>query len=140
MNKDGVMIIINGYEIKSGTDLRSADLRNANLGGISLSNVYLRNANLTGADLSDVQFCDVDLSSANFTGANGVLVFQFNKHTLVSYKEGDSIRVSIDGENDTLEYWLENYRGICLEKEYQENDIKNYYFIISSLETMWANC
>ena len=44
-------MIVNGYEIKEGANLRDADLRNANLWGADLRGADLRGANLWGADL-----------------------------------------------------------------------------------------
>ena len=50
--------------VKSGADLRGADLRDADLSG-----AYLRGAYLSGADLSDVYLSGADLSGADLSGA-----------------------------------------------------------------------
>jgi hypothetical protein len=56
---------VNGYEIKSFADLRSANLRGANL-----VSANLRSANLMDADLECAYLIDADLRSANLRGAN----------------------------------------------------------------------
>ena len=49
-------MMVNGYEIKQGADLRFADLQNADL-----QDANLRYANLQGADLQDADLQDADL-------------------------------------------------------------------------------
>ena len=44
-------IIVRGYEIKPGADLRGADLSGADLSGLDLSGANLAGANLQGANL-----------------------------------------------------------------------------------------
>lgn len=67
-------MIVNGYEIKPGADLRGADLRGSNLCGARLWGADLRYANLTyadlrGADLGSAKLTDIDLSGADLCGA-----------------------------------------------------------------------
>lgn len=51
-------------------DLRSADLRNANLHGADLRSANLYNANLNGADLYGADLRDADLRNANLNGTD----------------------------------------------------------------------
>ena len=51
-------------------DLRNADLRNANLRGVYLRGADLRHANLTGADLRGASLADADLTDAELRGAD----------------------------------------------------------------------
>ena len=62
--------IINGYTIKSGANLNSADLLGANLRGADLSGANLYGANLCGADLRGANLRDANLLGANLLGAN----------------------------------------------------------------------
>ena len=69
------MIIINGYNIESGADLRGANLREANLRGFDLRGVDLTGANLIGANLigaklEGAKLEGADLRKANLKGAN----------------------------------------------------------------------
>ena len=56
--------------VKSGADLRSANLRGANLRGANLRGADLRGANLCSANLPDADLCSANLCSANLRGAN----------------------------------------------------------------------
>ena len=56
--------------IKSGVNLRNADLSDANLSGANFSGADLSNTNLSGADLSGVNLSDVNLRYANLSDAN----------------------------------------------------------------------
>ena len=56
--------------IKSGADLRSADLRSAYLRGADLSSAYLRGADLSSADLRSANLSGADLSSAYLRSAD----------------------------------------------------------------------
>jgi hypothetical protein len=58
------------WAIKSGADLRGADLSRANLSGADLSRADLSCANLSGADLSRADLSCADLSRANLSGAD----------------------------------------------------------------------
>ena len=51
--------------VEEKTDLRSANLEEANLGGANLSYANLRSANLSGAELKYANLKGVDLSGAN---------------------------------------------------------------------------
>ena len=53
----------------SGADLRGANLRGANLIGANLIGADLRGANLSDANLSDANLSDANLSDANLRGA-----------------------------------------------------------------------
>jgi len=74
------MMIVNGYTIKPGANLRvadlrgvdlySADLRGADLSAADLSTTNLSWANLIGADLSAADLRGVDLYSADLRGAD----------------------------------------------------------------------
>ena len=63
-------MIINGYEIKPGADLRGADLRWTNLRWTNLSGADLRGANLSGADLRGANLLGASLIGASLIGAN----------------------------------------------------------------------
>ena len=61
--------------VMRGTDLRGANLSDANLGGAdlrgaNLSDAYLRGANIRYADLSGANLCCANLGGANLRGAN----------------------------------------------------------------------
>ena len=56
--------------VKSGANLRGADLRDADFGGADLRGADLRDADLGGADLRDADLRDADLRGANLGGAN----------------------------------------------------------------------
>ena len=56
--------------IKSGADLRRANLSGADLGGADLIRANLRRANLSGADLSGADLGGADLRRANLSGAD----------------------------------------------------------------------
>ena len=68
-------MIINGYEIKQGTNLTNANLRNANLRNANLRDAYLmeanlRNANLRNANLRNANLRYAYLMEANLTNAD----------------------------------------------------------------------
>jgi uncharacterized protein YjbI with pentapeptide repeats len=54
----------------SGTNLRGADLRGANLCDADLTGADLRDANLSDADLRDANLSDADLYGTDLTGAD----------------------------------------------------------------------
>jgi hypothetical protein len=56
--------------LKAGADLRSANLRSANLVGADLVGANLRSANLVGADLRSANLRSADLRSADLVGAD----------------------------------------------------------------------
>ena len=56
--------------IKSGANLREADLCGANLCEANLRGANLRGANLRGADLREADLCGANLCEANLRGAN----------------------------------------------------------------------
>ena len=56
--------------IKSGADLRGANLSDAYLRGADLSGADLRGANLSDANLSGANLSDANLSGANLSGAD----------------------------------------------------------------------
>jgi len=58
-------MIVHGYEIKKGANLRCADLNGADLNGADLRCTNLNGANLNGADLNNA-----DLNYAYLIGAN----------------------------------------------------------------------
>lgn len=67
-------MIIRGYKIESGANLRGADLnfsilRGANLSGANLSDANLRMADLRGANLTGANLRGADLRDANLSGA-----------------------------------------------------------------------
>ena len=66
-------MIVNGYEIKPGADLRRANLYGANLYGADLyradlSEAYLREANLSEAYLREANLSRADLRKADLRG------------------------------------------------------------------------
>jgi len=63
-------MIINGYEIKDGANLRGAGLSEANLSRANLSWADLSSANLSEANLSWANLSRADLSEANLSRAN----------------------------------------------------------------------
>ena len=63
-------MIVNGYEIKPGADLRGADLIGANLIGANLRGADLRGANLHEANLSGANLSGADLRGADLRGAD----------------------------------------------------------------------
>jgi len=68
-------MIINGYEIKPGANLRKAVLRGVNLcwadlRKVDLREVDLREADLREADLRRVNLCRADLRDSSFIGAD----------------------------------------------------------------------
>jgi len=68
---------INGYEIKVGADLQSADLRNADLQGANLQSADLRNADLQGANLRNADLRSVNLDFSCWPlwcGSKGVIL------------------------------------------------------------------
>ncbi len=56
--------------VEEKTDLRSANLEEANLGGANLSYANLEEANLKGANLKGANLSDANLKYANLGGAN----------------------------------------------------------------------
>jgi uncharacterized protein YjbI with pentapeptide repeats len=83
-------MIVNGYEIRPGADLKGADFEGADLRGaslheanaawvnfegaqlqgVNLEGANLVSANLKGADLEDASLMDANAACANFEGAN----------------------------------------------------------------------
>ena len=63
-------MVVNGYEIKPGADLRGADLEKADLEGADLRKANLRGANLYRANLQDANLEGADLQDANLEGAD----------------------------------------------------------------------
>ena len=68
-------MIVRGYTIAAGADLRNsslwgADLRGADLKGAELTGAYLSGAELTGAYLTGAYLSGADLSGAYLTGAD----------------------------------------------------------------------
>ena len=61
---------INGYEIKPGANLRSADLEGANIIGADLRGANLRCANLISANLSGAYLISANLEGADLRCAN----------------------------------------------------------------------
>jgi hypothetical protein len=61
---------IGSYKIKPFADLRSADLRGANLTDANLRSADLRGANLTDANLRGANLTGANLRGANLYGAN----------------------------------------------------------------------
>ena len=56
--------------IKSGSDLRNANLSDANLSDANLRNANLSGANLRNANLRNADLSDANLRNANLSGAN----------------------------------------------------------------------
>jgi hypothetical protein len=64
------MMIVNGYTIKPGANLDSADLRGADLHGANLHGANLRGADLDSANLHGADLDSANLKRANLHGAN----------------------------------------------------------------------
>ena len=63
-------MILNGYEVNPGSDLRMANLEEANLEGANLRGANLEGANLRGANLWGANLREANLEGANLAGAN----------------------------------------------------------------------
>jgi hypothetical protein len=63
-------MIVNGYKIEPGADLRGADLQYANLLDANLLDANLQDANLQDANLQDANLLDANLQDANLRRAN----------------------------------------------------------------------
>jgi uncharacterized protein YjbI with pentapeptide repeats len=63
-------MLINGYEIKPGADLRGVNLSGADLSGANLSNANLQGANLGGTNLTGTRLKGANLFNAFMHGAN----------------------------------------------------------------------
>ena len=63
-------MIVNGYEIQAGANLKDANLQGANLQGANLQGAYLRGADLRGADLKDAYLQGANLKGAYLRGAD----------------------------------------------------------------------
>jgi len=63
-------MIVNGYEIKRGADLRGADLHGADMRGADLHGADMRGADLSGAGLRRASLRRADLHGAYLSGAD----------------------------------------------------------------------
>ena len=63
-------MIVRGYEIEPGADLRNSKLSGADLSGADLKATMLKDANLRGADLHGANLYFANLIGANLQGAN----------------------------------------------------------------------
>jgi len=63
-------MIVRGYTIAAGADLRNSSLRGADLSGADLSGAVLRFADLSGTDLTGAYLSGADLSGADLSGAD----------------------------------------------------------------------
>ena len=84
--QEGGTGVVNGYLIGPGVDLRSADLRRADLEGANLENADLRDADLEGANLSMASLIGCNLDGVNLSGAilHGVIISDSNVAPAIS--------------------------------------------------------
>jgi len=107
---------VNGYEINANANLYGADLIDAILIDAFLINADLSGANLRGADLRGANLSNAYLS---FTS---IAVFSYKKH-FAFHHEG-YIKIGCIG--NSIEWWLENYQQVGVDKEYSKVEIKAY--------------
>lgn len=86
--------------IKSGADLREADLRDADLSGADLREADLRGADLSGADLRDADLSDADLSGANLRGAKGAYMACPTDGSFIGWKKVEGFIVKLQIPED----------------------------------------
>ena len=136
--------------VKSGVDLRGADLRGANLcgadlrgadlRGADLCEADLRGANLCGADLCEADLCGADLREADLCGANlcgadlGDSKFPIqilgHKHFMQTTADG---KLQIGCHIHTLEQWKKNAEKIGAAENYSHLDIEIYKLHIAHI-------
>lgn len=139
-------MIVNGYSIKAGAnlrdadlqgaDLRGADLQGADLEGAYLQGAYLEGANLFGANLYGANLYGADLRYANLRGAElrraylmhtkGVIAFTLGRHFGFTFKCDGTVYVKIGCECHTLEYWLRSVEEIGKKYSYTNFEIEYY--------------
>lgn len=119
-----------------GADLRGADLREVILYEANLKYANLRYANLSGADLTEadlsfanlygVDLSEVELDGATLVGCKGIITFSCEKDMGIYYKYKDNYYIKIGCRNNTLEYWLKNYKEIGKSNRYSNGHINMY--------------
>jgi hypothetical protein len=109
-----------------GASLWRASLRGADLSGASLSRADLRGASLRGADLSGADLRGADLSRADLSSVKGILIFQCEKNLAIYFKFNNTYYCKIGCKTYTVNYWLENFKIIGEENNYNESEIEIY--------------
>lgn len=109
-----------------GADLTNADLRYANLRGANLSGANLRGANLFGANLTGANLVKTNLTDTNQV----VLKFITSPHDVIAIN--DDVRV--DGYQNRLQWWLDNYQDFGRREGYTETQIIEYGAILEHIK------
>ncbi len=127
------------YEVNlAGANLWGAILHEAELGGTNLTGANLRYADLEGANLGRANLKGADLRGADLEGTLGlpdhikqIITGSRDIITMI-----DKLNVSIGCQQNTLAWWLNNYREVGEKEDYTPEQIAEYGGYLNALSAM----